>query len=380
LALGALLVLAGCSAPPARSAPAVPPVGSPAATLPESTADPYQGYVSTVYHGADNWVCSTTLPTDPCRPISGTVVGADGTAHSGDLKTAANPTIDCFYVYPTASRQSSINADRSIDAAVRAVVHTQAAPFSSVCRVFAPAYRQLTVHAIDMGVADVGTGEYRDQAAAELAYTDVLDAWRSYSVEQNQGRGVVLIGDSQGAFMLKRLLTEEIEPDARMHARLVSAILVGGAVLSGSLKSHPCAADNDVHCMVAYQPYPADQPPGPEGLFGHAGSPSRPVLCVNPAALAGGSGRATALAPPSWVGIKASTAFVTLPEALTMTCRTAGNYSYLAVEPPGHADRRPLAKWLADNLNPGWGYHGLDLALTEGNLLHVVAAQAKAYH
>jgi hypothetical protein len=36
----------------------------------------------------------------------------------------------------------------------------------------------------------------------------VLDAWQTYVSEHNDGRGVVLIGHSQGTDYLKRLIAE----------------------------------------------------------------------------------------------------------------------------------------------------------------------------
>lgn len=45
----------------------------------------------------------------------------------------------------------------------------------------------------------------------DLAYTDVLAAFRNYLANDNQGRGFVLVGHSQGAFHLSRLVKEEID-------------------------------------------------------------------------------------------------------------------------------------------------------------------------
>ena len=61
----------------------------------------------------------------------------------------------------------------------------QAAQFERVCRVYAPMYRQVTsAHGTE---------------GRELAYHDVRAAWRDYLAHDNDGRGVVLIGHSQGA-------------------------------------------------------------------------------------------------------------------------------------------------------------------------------------
>ena len=44
-----------------------------------------------------------------------------------------------------------------------------------------------------------------------LQYDDVRDAWNYYLAHDNQGRGFVLIGHSQGSYILTRLIREEID-------------------------------------------------------------------------------------------------------------------------------------------------------------------------
>ena len=57
-----------------------------------------------------------------------------------------------------------------------------------------------------------------------------LAAWRDYLAHYNHGRGFVLIGHSQGAYILERLIREQIEGSPALRKRLVSAILLGGSV------------------------------------------------------------------------------------------------------------------------------------------------------
>jgi len=42
-------------------------------------------------------------------------------------------------------------------------------------------------------------------------YDDVRDAWHHYLEHDNQGRGVVLVGHSQGSFILAELIRQEID-------------------------------------------------------------------------------------------------------------------------------------------------------------------------
>jgi len=100
---------------------------------------------------------------------------------------------------------------------------------------------------------------------------------------------------------------------------------------------------------------------------------------VDPAALAGGSGKVDAVTSPGTMGVRSTAHFAVVPAALPVQCRSAGSYDYLAVGPADSGDRRPLNQWLQHNLNPGWGYHGIDMGLALGSLLRILAAQAAAY-
>ena len=241
-----------------------------------------------------------TLVADPCEADLGTtIVRADGSTTMVFAKPAKHTPIDCFYVYPTVSDQSTTNADLTIDPQEIAVAEQQTSRFSQVCRVFAPMYRQVTIPALLHG--DLGS------AAARLtAYNDVLNAWRDYLAHDNHGRGVVFIGHSQGSDMLIRLLRNEIDPNPARRRQMVSALLLGGNVTVkkgsdvGGAFHHivACHAANQTGCVVAYSSF--DAAPPANALFGRVRSasavlagnaavdPKLQVLCVNPANLAGG--------------------------------------------------------------------------------------------
>jgi hypothetical protein len=93
----------------------------------------------------------------------------------------------------------------------------------------------------------------------ESAYQDVLSAWREYLQRYNNGRGVVFIGHSQGTFVLRRLLAEEVEKMASQRRRVISALLMGGNVLvkqgsdrGGDFKKlRACRSRNQTGCVVA---------------------------------------------------------------------------------------------------------------------------------
>src|SRR5437764_7641958 len=140
------------------------------------------------------WLCKPGLRHDPCTSsMTATVEAAGGLAGVQHASPTRKPKIDCFYVYPTVSGQPTVNANLHVDPEEIVVAQNQASRFSQVCRVYAPMYRQLTITGIFSNPGALGRG---------VAYEDVLAAWHKYLKRFNHGRGVVLIGHSQGSFLL----------------------------------------------------------------------------------------------------------------------------------------------------------------------------------
>ena len=161
---------------------------------------------------------------DPCASdLDYTIVTGSGRTRTVSASPTTRPKIDCFYVYPTVSTQPTPNANLDLDPQETAVAVAQAARFSQVCNVYAPLYRQITL-AVLAGAAHVTAA---DEA---LAYSDVLNAWKTYLADDNNGRGFAVIGHSQGAGILIKLLQDEVDDDPGVRARLVSAIILGGNV------------------------------------------------------------------------------------------------------------------------------------------------------
>jgi len=137
-------------------------------------------------------------------------------------------------------------------------------------------------------------------------YADVLEAWRWYLAHESGGRGVVLIGHSQGAVMLTKLLSEEIDGKP-VQQQLVSALLLGGLVMvppgkdvGGSFKSLPlCRSDRQLGCVIAYATFRDRLPPPATSRFGRAANGLR-AACVNPANLVPLAARASQfrISPP----------------------------------------------------------------------------------
>ncbi len=241
------------------------------------------------------WLCQPGAANDPCESdLTTTVELPNGSSFVQHSKPAKNPPIDCIYVYPTVSSQNTLNANLEVDPEETQIAIDQASRFSQVCKVYALTYPQVTIPAI------LGFGGLKVTPAAEaIAYSTAVRAWRTYLTNYNHGRGFVLIGHSQGAIGLRKLIKEQIDPNPALRHRLVSADLLGGQVtvpvgkdVGGDFQHVPaCHAAWQTGCVVAYSSF-LKEPPEPSNfgrvaspLFKTEPNPSLQILCVNPAAL-----------------------------------------------------------------------------------------------
>lgn len=342
------------------------------------------------------WLCRPGLVSDPCvSDLTTTVVAASGATHVQRALPAHDPGIDCFYVYPTISDQRAINANRTAGLRQLAVAFAEASRFSQVCRVYAPVYRQVTLSALRHP-------NRITRADALAAYGSVKSAFRDYLSHYNHGRGIVLIGHSQGATILTRLLQQEFDHSSTLRHRLVSALLLGGNVtvrrgrnIGGDFDHIPaCAAEQETGCVVAYSSFTTKPPPnsqfgrttsdaGVRLLAPHNPSPRLRIMCVNPAALAGGAAPLDPYLPSLALRflrgrhrLKVKTPWVSFPGEYSAQCKTSGNATWLQVTHAGGHDRRPP---LAESRDAALGLHVLDVNLALGNLVRLVRDQAAAY-
>lgn len=350
------------------------------------------------YADMSHWLCRPGRDDACAQDASVTVVSADGALKHEVFTPAADPPIDCFYVYPTISKDDAGNADTTLGPEEREIARQQFARFGGACRLYAPAYRQVTLTAL----YKLRRGEDVD-TNRELAFADVKAAWQHYLANDNAGRGVVLIGHDQGAGILTRLIAASIDGQP-VRSQLVSAILVGGAVetpegqaVGGTFRTLPlCTSANSTGCIIAYSAFRAETPPTGDSLFGAASAAGNRAACVNPAELDGSAGQLRAVLPsgralfddmappPVWSATAAApveTPFVMLPGLLTARCVEQGGFSYLAVTvTPDPADPRTDTingdVVVNGTLRQFWGLHLIDMHLALGNLVSIVSTQA----
>jgi hypothetical protein len=354
------------------------------------------------YSDGKSWLC---LPSrhDACDiDLTTTVIHPDASMTRETSKADPNAPIDCFYVYPTVSTDPGMNSDMTPDPAEFNVIRQQFARFASVCRPYAPMYRQITLAGLRQLLAPGSAGP---KFEAGVQYDDVRDAFRYYLEHNNQGRGFVLVGHSQGSFILAELLRQEIDGKA-VQSRMVSAILAGTTIAvprgkeeGGSFQHVPlCRSATQTGCVITYASFRSTVPPPPNTLFGKVNDPKMAAACTNPAALSGGSGElheylstqgqtiTGTTTPKPWLKSERpiDTPWVNLPGLLTARCATNENATYLevTVHPESSALRTNDITGdlsVAGQTLANWGLHLVDMNLAMGNLIDIVRQEGKAW-
>ncbi len=373
-----LTPLAGCIS---ARVPTDPPSG------PAAYADPAR------------WLC---LPgrDDACAARRTIVESAgNGTVRPvADPPAAADPGIDCFYIYPTVT-MSPIprNADnfRRNHQKIMAVAQVQAASFRTACRVFAPYYRQSTI-------ATYILPERVRQTYVKVALADVEAAFDRYMAEDNGGRRIVLIGHSQGAELVTRLMQDRFDSSSAMRARLALAIVAGapvhvpaGNIVGGTFANIPtCTRPGETGCYVTYKSFiEGTHPESEKRMVAPAGMEE---ACVNPATLdvptlspaARRDGRkvlsGTLLPPPAWSlggvkGDKETRAFDLVRRGYSAACafEPEARLRYLSIREELAPDdpRRASVPFSSGKLRKGLGLHVLDLQFPQTALVALVKAR-----
>jgi Protein of unknown function (DUF3089) len=386
----AAAVLAAAPAAPAAAQQTVPPaaVANPA---PPSTAPDYSK--------DEDWICLPGRPDVCSTPLGTAALNANGYGSVGQAAPAANPAADCFYIYPTVSRDKGLNSDLQPGREEIGATASQFARFAGVCRTFVPVYRQVTTSGIPLALTGVDVRPNFD-----LAYGDVAAAWKEFLVHRNKDRPFVILGHSQGAIHAIRLIQNEIEgkPIAK---HMLSAVIAGwavevppGKVVGGSFKSIPlCTSEGQTGCVLTWMSFRADSPPTVGSFLGRAATPGMTAGCTNPAAL--GSDKAAPLdsywfalspTPPGAEPMAWSkegpppTPFLRTEGLAVGQCRHAGQAGYLAISVAAdpadpRTDRIPGDVYIGGQINRGWGLHVADMSLAQGDVIRLVEAQSRAF-
>ncbi len=341
------------------------------------------------YERVQSWLCRPDLPADACRgDLDVTELWPDGKRVVVPFAPAADTKVDCFYVYPTVDLKmvADNHTDFADNGQIVETTRAQVARFGEACRVFAPYYKQMTI-------GTYFAPEAEHERHFQVAFADVVAAFHWYLAHADASRRIVLVGHSQGAQMIERLLRTMFDEDAALRSRLLVAMPIGGDVVvadgstkGGTFQNIPlCTADDQLGCVVTYhtfrpgavrRPWPGPPPAGDR------------TACVNPGDVASGAkhdlGMAVfathsryrdALPGAAW----AKTPFIALPGFYQAWCTDGDDgYRYLAIEEihrPGDIRESPI-----DLTTAVWrtklGLHLLDMQFAQGDLVRLIERKA----
>jgi len=347
------------------------------------------------YSKDSSWLC---LPgrADTCStPLPTTDLGPQGYGASHPSTVAKDPPLDCFYVYPTVSSDRGLNSDMMPGREEKLATETQLARFASVCRPFAPVYRQMTLAAVAAYSAGADITD-----AGNLAYADVLAAWRNYIRARNGGRPFVLIGHSQGSLMVQQLIRREIETNPAVAAQMKLAILPGfdvlvpqGKLVGGTFKKTAlCSRPAETGCVISWTSFREKNAPPQGAMFGYSDQPGMTVGCVNPANPGSADWvkldsywftRSTLPVPGGPIQWSTegqpSTPYVRTEGLVSARCVSDGPRGYLSIR-TNHAAGDKWTDHIGGEVAvlgmflPGWGMHLADVAEAQGDLIRQVAA------
>lgn len=339
------------------------------------------------------WACRPDMQPNECnQDLSATRIEPDGTRAVEPHVPAEAPGFDCFYVYPTVLLSGAPQMVDFSQAGVEIVddaLLAQGARFSRLCRMFAPLYRQV---GLSGGMPVAGS----DRA---IGLQDVRDAFAYYLAHWNAGRKFVLIGHSQGTAVLTGMMQMDVDPVERadVRARMLSALLLGGSAnvpagqtVGGTFQNIPiCTAQAETGCAIAYVSYASDSPPTATSIFGRDTPDGMHVACVNPAVLAGNTGRFkgsyfrknianASFAPDTPLPADLATPFALYRDLFKGACVERDGVSYLEItfEPASATDARtpPWRNTLVEGI--GFGLHLVDYQIPLEDLIDVVQQQA----
>ena len=222
------------------------------------------------YNLPQNWMCHPVLKsTDVARryPLKLNVQHRDLTQEPEiNYPPYTDTLVDIFYVYPTIDTTLSFAANTAINdidtVTAQFVYREQVGIYARFGRVFVPYYRQANLRVfVDGTISPLAQANYM-----EIAYNDVEAAFDNYLTHYNNGHKIILMGHSQGAYLMRFLLRKRFDNNPTLRSRLVVAISGGepnysakGSRTGGSLqniKTLDSVAESG--CMINWRTWNSD--------------------------------------------------------------------------------------------------------------------------
>ena len=266
LAAAMITVLPGCGRTKPDGTTAVP---APETTAPVSTAAPETKTPETAASESTETAPETTgAPVTTAAPES-TEAAPESTEAPGlealdyslpenwaYYAVGDNKPVDVFLICPTVDTRSERNAldlNEKLKGRFVNALDMEKGIYEETARMFSPYYRQMSINAYTLPADE-------REAARQIAYKDVADAFRWYLDHENHERGLILAGFSQGAEMCLDLLKEFYGEDSgeavKLRANLVTVYAIGWHVTEEMTKEYPqivpAAGERDTGSVVCF--------------------------------------------------------------------------------------------------------------------------------
>jgi hypothetical protein len=229
---------------------------------------------TTDYNLLQNWMCHPMKSTDIAREQSLTLTIQLPDLSTGNVtnytQPATNTGVDIFYVYPTIDMTYEPGNTKMTDIdtiTAKYVYSEQVGIYAQLGRVFVPYYKQANI-----GVFVLASLSPLNQANfMEIAYKDVEAAFDNYLQNYNNGNKIILMGHSQGAYLMRFLLRKRFDNNPSLLSKLVVAISGGepnytlmGSRTGGSLENiktcPPVDSPIECGCMINWRTWKINTP------------------------------------------------------------------------------------------------------------------------
>ena len=229
---------------------------------------------TTDYNLPQNWMCHPMNSNDRAREQSLNLILQFPDLSIDTIKYAhptSNTGVDIFYVYPTIDMDTipGNTAMSDIDTSYAKYVYSlQVGIYGQYGRVFAPYYRQANIANF------IHTSGSEQAEIMDTAYRDIEASFLHYLNNYNGGNKIILIGHSQGAYLIRFLLRRLFDNDISLRSKLVVAISGGepnynaiGSNTGGSLQNietcPPVGTELECGCLMNWRTWKAGSPVRP---------------------------------------------------------------------------------------------------------------------
>ena len=159
--------------------------------------------------------------------------------------------VDVFLICPTVDTRSPTNTfdlNEKIKGRFVGVLDGEKGIYEETGRLFSPYYRQMSINAYRLS-------EEERAPFREIAYSDISAAFRWYLENENDERGIILAGFSQGADMCLQLMKDYFS-DEQLLDQLVFVYAIGWHLSQEMTEQYPqivaARSETDTGVVISY--------------------------------------------------------------------------------------------------------------------------------